>query len=111
MEIASTDTVYEMATKIFNKAIIGQSFAIDGFVIMPDDSVEHKGKLVLEEIERLDKVHNFGNNTGARFKNGIRRRRVRPENVVGDSIAHKAFKWEMRTLDNHKPRYTIWRIQ
>lgn len=111
MEILSTDTVFIIAKKIFEKFTIMQSCAIDGFVEMPDESIEHKGKMVLEELERLDKVHNFGNNTGARFKNGIRRKRHRPDNVVGDSIAHKSFKWEMRILDNHKPRYTIWRIQ
>lgn len=109
-EIDKTETVFQMANKIFTKFEVGQSCTITGFVEMPDGLLEAKGKVVLAEIDRLDKAHNFGNNTGARYKDGIRRRRVKLDNVVGDSIAHKAFKWDKREVDN-QIRISIWRIQ
>lgn len=107
--VLKTDDWKESARKIFYTFDCGMNCGIEGFVIMPDDELKPKGELVLEEIERLDKVENFKFN-GTSKGNGLRRKRIKPENTIGDYLRNKTFKWEKRILDN-KVKYTIWRIQ
>jgi len=103
------DTVQASARKIFEHFEVGQSCTITGFVIMPDDSIDEKGKLVCDELIRLDFVENF-NRSGSTRGNGMRRRRIRPENSIGDYLRKKTFQWQRKIIDN-QVRYTIWRIQ
>ena len=96
-----TDSVLMTASKIYYHFAVNQSCTVRGMVLV-DDEPFPKGEQVIIELERLDRAHNFDKNN--------RRRRVKPENSIGDYVSQKMFIWEMRIHDK-KPVYTIWRKQ
>ena len=103
-EIYQDEEPKKIAKKIFEDFELNQSCTIKGFVDN-DGDLEAKGKLVCDEIRRLDKQLNI-----KPYGTGMRRRRVVPENTIGDWIAHKTFKYQKTVLDS-VIRYMIWRIQ
>lgn len=106
-KIEATHSVKETAQLIFHQMIVNQSVAILGYVRDDENmTVEEKGKLVIQELEKLDIEHNFQ----AHKDGALRRKRSRMANSIGGFIAQKIFKYERREVDNF-PRYTIWRLQ
>ncbi len=101
--IYNTDTVYVMANTIFNEFEIGQSCAIRGFVQMGIEDLELKGKIVCDELRRLDAAQNVII-TGS--KKNMRKRKFYADSI-GGYIAHKIFRFKLTDTD----KYTIWRVQ
>ena len=101
VRINDSDDYITMAEKIYHHFQLNQSCTIRGIAIVDKDPYP-KGKMVLYEIEQLDKKLNY--------KNGKRRKRVKPPNSVGDFIAGKIFRYEERIQDK-KIVYLIWRKQ
>lgn len=108
VRINVSDSVEEMAKKIFKHFEVGQSTTIEGFLRSkdPDAPMIPKGQIVLKKIEELDQFCNMQLAKDNRW----RRRRVKPANTIGDYLAHKIFTWEKR-MDESSIKYTIWRIQ
>lgn len=102
VRIYETDDYLTMAEKIYYHFEVNQSCTIKGFVIDENQEPIPKGKMVLDQIDKLDRAENYGTNS--------RRKRVKPQNSIGDFVAGKIFKWEERTQD-HKIIFLIWRLQ
>ncbi|TXI13258.1 MAG: hypothetical protein E6Q68_01725 [Polynucleobacter sp.] len=104
VRILATDTIKEIASKIYYGFELHQSCGIDGLELV-DGNMVTKGSLVIRELTLLD----LADNTEATGKK-IRRKRVTLPNSVGGFIAQKIFRYEERehlgTI-----RTTIWRIQ
>ena len=104
VRILATDTIKEIASKIYYGFELHQSCGIDGFE-MADGDLVTKGSLVVRELTLLD----LADNTEATGKK-IRRKRVMMPNSIGGFVAQKIFRYEERehlgTI-----RVTIWRIQ
>lgn len=101
--ILQSDTVTDTASKIYNEFEINQSCKIVGFVKDGKGELRTRGEMVLEELERLDMEENTYKSDGK----PIRRKRVKPDNSIGDFVAQKMFIW--KAVDTHK--FTIWRRQ
>lgn len=104
--VFDTDTWFETGQKCFYAMDVHQIVVVKGLERIDEHTILEKGKLVLEELERLDKLENF-NNIGA---GRMRRKKVKPVNTIGGELAHKIFKWKREVIEN-EPRYTIWRLQ
>jgi hypothetical protein len=107
IKIYDTDTVQDIARKIYEDFDVMASCSIYGFVM---HELEHKlipkGELVIEELRRMDEKENMGiGAAGGRY----RKYKYRKDSV-GGPIAHKIFTWEKRVVES-EPRYTIWRYQ
>jgi len=105
VRIYDTDTLHEMASKIYDKFEVMQSFSISGFV-NTGEKLEPKGKIVLDYIDRLYKTDNVMITSDGKEKKKYKFEK----DSVGGPIAHKIFKWNVRVVDK-EPRYTIWRLQ
>lgn len=104
VRIYETDDYMTMAEKIYKDFEVNQSCTVKGFIVDEKrDEVIPKGKLVLDHIKLLDTDEHVG-------KSGLRRKRVKPVNSIGDYVAGKIFKWEERIKDR-KIIYLIWRMQ
>jgi hypothetical protein len=101
VRIYDTDDYLEMADKIYHKFDVLQSCTIRGWVYDGENAIP-KGDLVLKQLEAYDKRYNVNSRN--------RRKRVKPENSVGDFVAQKIFRWDVR-FHEHKPIYNIWRMQ
>lgn len=99
--ILLTDGYEETAFKIYNNFVVNQNCTIRGMCLVDGDPIP-KGEMVIRKLDEYDKRDNIGS--------GNRRKRVKPENSIGDYIAQKMFTWEMRIQDK-KPVYMIWRRQ
>lgn len=103
--VLDTDTIPEMARKIFYDFEINQSCTIVGFVHVGLE-IYSKGELVWREIKRLDEEENF-------VKCG-RRKRILIPGSIGGPLAHKIFK-HSQTLKEDEGikvmRFSIWRVQ
>lgn len=104
--VYESDSFDEMARKIYNNFEIGQSCSITGFLMNITDPVP-KGLMVVQEIERMDKYNNMHCNSRDRK---WRRRRVKPEDSIGDYTAQKQWRFKKTVIDN-KIKYDIWRTQ
>jgi hypothetical protein len=103
--IYAEDSVKETAKKIFYHFVLNQSCLVKGFVVGSDD-LEEKGKLVLDELRRLDELENHIPNRSGK----MRRRRNVLQNSIGGYVAQKIFRYKKETI-NSEVRYTIWRVQ
>lgn len=101
--IYETDDYLTMAEKIYYHFEVNQSCTIKGFIIDEGEPIP-KGKMVLEQINNLDRFENYDKSYRPR------RKRVKPPNSIGDFVAGKIFKWEERIHDR-KIIYLIWRMQ
>lgn len=101
VRIYNTDTVAEIAFKIYYDFDVLTSCTIFGFVIGENDVFE-KGRLVLDEIEKLYKGECLDDRGNRKYK--------MKKDSIGGPLAHKIFTWERRIVDK-EPRYTIWRYQ
>lgn len=106
VRIYDTDTLHEMASKIYEKFEVMQSFCISGFVISDNDKLIAKGKIILDYIERRYKEENVSISSDGKEKKKYKFEK----DSIGGPIAHKIFKWNIRVIDK-EPRYTIWRLQ
>lgn len=104
VKIYDTDTVEEIAEKIFNYFDVGASCTVSGFEIL-ENGVVAKGELVLKELERLDEINNCRYAAGKKIRNYKYKK-----NSIGGTIAQKIFSWDKRISDK-EPKYTIWRFQ
>lgn len=102
--IYDTDSIKEIARKIYYKFAINQSCTIFGIEIFEDVAVP-RGELVLKDILALYELE-YMRWQGIKY---IRKREF-PKNSIGGELAHPIFRWEKRIIDNNV-RYTIWRIQ
>ena len=107
VKIYDTDTVADIATKIFEKFDVHNSVTIFGFLL--DESTEHlapKGELVWNELEKMD----F--NLNCRMSQDAKKLRNYKwaKDSIGGPIAHKIFRKDVKIIDN-QPRWTIWRTQ
>lgn len=101
--IYAGDDPYSIAKKIFNFFDVGAICSIEGIEINGEmESVEAKGKLVMDYLRQLDEAYNCD-------KNGKRRKKFL-QNSVGGPVAQKIFCWEL-TFPDKQPRYKIWRAQ
>lgn len=104
MEILDTDTVHEIAIKIFKHFEINQSCTIKGYVVdISNEDVLEKGLIILNHLERLDIEENT---TGKTHK----RKGLKIRNSVGGFVAQKIFKFK-REMRNNIPVYQFWRFQ
>lgn len=97
--IYDTDSIEEIASKIYNQFEVGQSCAIKGTIIRGDDILT-KGELVLNHMQKLYSEEFMK-------PDGKTRKMKLMEHSIGGFLAHKIWKWTKKDL--HK--YTIWRIQ
>lgn len=108
--IKPEDSPKEFARKMFYTYENMMSATIVGFEVDDDTGeLEPKGEIALKWIERFDKLENY-TLAGKTAGNGMRRRRIKPPNTIGDYLRNKIFRWEKRIVDN-KIRYSVWRIQ
>lgn len=104
--VYESDSYDVMAKKIYSNFDVGQSCSILGFLLEKEDPVP-KGLRVLEELERLDNFNNM-----ARARDGKwRRRRVKPEDSIGDFTAQKQWRFKKSIVNGSKIKYDIWRTQ
>lgn len=104
VKIYETDSVEDIAKKIFFDFEVGASCSIYGFVV-GSEQMKAKGELVWEEIRRLDDLHNCRDFGGKR----VRKYEYR-KGAIGGTIAQKIFTFEKRIIDKDI-RYMIWRFQ
>lgn len=97
MQIAKQ--IYE-TFEVFNNITIGGAQLIDG-------EYYPIGKLVCEELERLDRIDNTAPHGNGK---NIRRKRYKPNDWIGGYVSQKAFKFK-EEVRNGKLIYTIWRMQ
>lgn len=102
MVYTETDSPKLIAQSIWYDMVVNQSCAILGVVII-DKRGHALGKLVCDELEKLDRIENYE-------KDGVRRKRTKPVNTIGGYLAQKIFKYKTQQIDN-EIRYTIWRLQ
>ena len=102
MSLFTTKDNYEdIAYTIFHEFKIEQSCGIVGWITVRDE-VKPLGELVVEELRKLDSIHNTSD--GKR-----RHRKVLPDSI-GGFVAQKIFKFK-KVKDNNHYKYTIWRVQ
>lgn len=107
-KVYDTDTVEEMAKKIYEEFVINQSCTIHGIELVANAYYPErirpvaKGELVVDKLTYIDRLDNFI---------GKYRKRSKFSNSIGGEIAHKAFKWKKEMLADGSPKYTIWRVQ
>lgn len=105
-KIYDTDTVYDIARKIFNEFDIGAMCRVSGFFMDEKANIlRPKGEIVIEQLKDMD----LGVNC-KKYTNGIQRKYVYKKNSIGGPISHKIFTWEKHVVDN-EVRITIWRFQ
>jgi len=108
VRIYDTDTLEETARKIFEEFEVNQSCTLRGVeFVEAERKVYAKGKMVLAQLEYLDRIANT-QKRGTR--GGFARIQRKPSNCIGGYLAHKLFRWSEETL-NGEPCVTIWRIQ
>lgn len=99
-------TWLDYAREIFYDFKVGQSTTIKGFErVGEEQELVPIGKLVVDELERLDLLENTRDEGGR-----IRRKRYKPPNTVGGYVAQKIFRYKQETR-NSKMIYQIWRLQ
>lgn len=101
--ILPTDDYEYIAKKIWEEMKLNQSVTIDTWC--PEQPGVPNGKLVLDELRKLDRIENF-----VAQPKGMRRKRKFKKNHIGDSIGQKAFTWA-ESMRGEKVVYQIWRIQ
>lgn len=104
VKIYDTDTLREVAQKIYNDFDVSASCSVFGFVER-DRLLVPKGQIVLEYLALFDEIDHI---TYKKTKKE-RKYKYRPDSI-GGPIANKIFTWEKRIVDG-EPRYTIWRFQ
>lgn len=104
MQILETDTLEQIANKIYFHAEVLQSFTVKGLSISGEE-VKPKGRIVLDEIQRI-----FDIETRKWEGHQFRRRRRTIRDSIGGYVAEKIFRWKIETIDS-TIRYHIWRIQ
>jgi len=105
-KLYDTDSVVEVARKIYYHAEIMQSFAVYGFAMDEENKkLIPRGELVLRCLKAFDEIDNILEKGERRYRNYKFKK-----DSVGGPIAHKIFTWEKRVVDS-EPRYTIWRFQ
>lgn len=104
LRINESESADSIASFIFNNFILNQSCSIKGFETV-GGKIKVKGMLVVNRLVDLDIAKNTRNVNGK-----SKRIRYRPDNCVGGEIAHKTFRFKLKTLDGI-PVVTIWRIQ
>jgi len=108
-QILATDNYHEVARKMFYEYQVGQSCTVAGICETKEGEIMPKGEAACNELRKLDRIENFVSNKGARG-GGMRRRRDRPDNQIGDYIANKAFRYSHRG-SGAQIKYMIWRVQ
>lgn len=104
--ILETDTVFQMAVKIFEEFNVNQSCSIKGFVTIESEKrVVPKGEMVIKELEEMFQ-HKFMNLAAGRWRH---KRKVLP-NSIGGLVAQKIWKYKRDTRDGMIV-YTVWRVQ
>lgn len=104
IRILKTDSIKEIASKIFYGFEMHQSCSVDGCTDI-EGTLFTNGELVLEELRKLD----IAENTEMGGKK-IRRKRVILPKSVGGFVAQKIFRFDERDYMG-TIRVTIWRIQ
>lgn len=104
--ITLDDNYKVIGEKIFKYFALGQSCTLKGVIIIGNDVIS-KGDAVIKEIEEWDK---YKNTYPAQNGKQPRRKRVKPENSIGDYVAQKMFRYSKVTRDG-KPVVIIWRMQ
>lgn len=100
VRIYDTDTLDDIASKIFNDFDVMAFCTIFGFLTVGEKLVP-KGEIVLRKIKEMDIAKNVP---------GGKRKNVYKKDSIGGCIAQKIFTWEKRIVDKDV-RYTIWRYQ
>lgn len=106
VKIYDSETVIEIARKIYNDFDVMSSCRVSGFVL--DEALSRlipKGEIIMAQIKKMYEDEYVDINKGK-----IYRKYKYKDNSVGGPIAHKIFTWELRIVDD-EPRYTIWRYQ
>ncbi len=107
VKIYDTETVAEIAKKIYYKFDVMASCTIYGFVKEENrDALLPKGEAVLMELRRLDDLENMQYSSNGKRQ---RKNKYKP-NSIGGPIAQRIFTWDKKVVDS-EPRYTIWRYQ
>lgn len=107
IKVYDTDTVEQIAKKVFYEFDVMASVTIYGFVMNEQEQkLMPKGEAVLEYIRKLDQFNNFKDRENSK---PVRYFKYKKDSI-GGPIAHKIFTWEKRIVDS-EPRYTIWRYQ
>lgn len=106
IKVYDTDSVYEIAHKIYYDFEVHMSCSIYGFMVDEDQMKMYaKGELVWKEIEKID------TNINVRDEGAKRRRNYKyKKESIGGPIAQKIFTKDVKIIDN-VPRWTIWRYQ
>lgn len=105
IKIYDTDTVWEIAKKIWEDFDVLASCTVYGFVEV-EKSLVPKGQLVVSELRKMDELENVKKNA---VGSKVRQWKYKKDSI-GGPIAHKIFTWEKRIVDD-EPRFTIWRVQ
>lgn len=106
IRIYDTDTIMDIARKVYFEFDINASCSISGFAIKEDEEkLIPKGELVVAAILGLYETENIRISAGKRVKIWNYKK-----SSIGGPIAHKIFTWELRIVEK-EPRYTIWRVQ
>lgn len=106
VRIYDTETVIEIARKIYEQFDVGSSCTIYGFVMWIDEKkLVPKGEMIWMQLEQLDKEEHIGTEDGKRG-----RKYKFKKDSIGGPIAHKIFSRDIKVVDS-EPRHTIWRIQ
>jgi len=106
VKIYDTDSIRQIAQKIYNDFDVCASCTIIGFVINEaTEQLMPKGEAVVAHLESMDELAN------CRYigEKKVRNYKFR-KNSVGGPIANKIFTWEKKIVDS-EPRITIWRFQ
>ena len=110
VKIYDTDTVHEMARKIYYFFDVNASVSIKGFVKIEERmKLIPKGEAVIEQLKLFDEIDNIREKMNTR---GIKKQRdyVYPSNSIGGPNVQKQFRYESRIRDG-EPFITIWRTQ
>lgn len=107
IKIYDTDTVFDIARKVYEDFDVMASCTIYGFVLHEEKKqLIPKGELVVDCLKRMDADEHLKKNAIG----SMMRQYKYKKDAVGGPIAHKIFVWEKRIIDS-EPRYTIWRFQ
>ena len=106
VKIYDTDTIREIAKKIYNDFEVCASCTVIGFVMNESTgSLIPKGEAVVANIESMDSVENCRYVGDKKIRNYKFRK-----GSVGGPIVQKIFTWDKKIVDE-EPRVTIWRFQ
>lgn len=106
MHLSDEDDYLDIAIKIYNHFEVYQSCSVIGLVVDPTARAMHeKGKLVHDELVRLDALDNI------KFHGDkLIRKNKRPKDCIGGFTAHKQFRFQRANLGDDI-KWTFWRIQ